>query len=251
MLILGVGGPIGHGKSTFAQELAALEPATVHFESSQIISEVADRLHKRLSSIPDPYNIDALNVWMRALPAILEDVVHVSCDYDQIKLDENEVATHPVKFQKLIMHVENLRRRPSLAKTKITAVNKETYRPFLQWLGGYLVEKVNSGIWYNEIVRRIHAVDTAGAKLCIVGGLRYPSDAAILRAAGATIIHIYRPGHIQSDMLDPTERERQNIQVDCTVMSNGSIEQLRRTAEMFLEDLAGRKLQKIYKTNAH
>src|SRR5690606_38922458 len=112
MLIVGIGGPIGHGKSTFADELAELEPSTVHFESSSIISEVADRLHKRLTSIPDPYNIDALNVWLRALPSILEDVVHVRCDFEQIKLDENEVNTHPVKYQKLIMHVENLKRRP-------------------------------------------------------------------------------------------------------------------------------------------
>lgn len=248
MLIVGIGGPIGHGKSTFADELADLEPATVHFESSQIISEVADRLHKRLSSIPDPYNLDAINVWLRALPGILEDVVHVHCDFEQIKLQEEEVSMHPVKFQKLVMHMENLKRRPSLATTKITTVNKETYRPFLQWIGGYFVEKIHSGIWYNEIVRRIHAVDTAGAKLCIVGGLRYPSDAAIMRSAGATIVHIYRPGHIQSDMLDPTERERQNIQPDCTIMSTGSIADLRNTAEVFLDDLKNDSLQKIYRT---
>jgi hypothetical protein len=84
--------------------------------------------------------------------------------------------------------------------------------------------------------------------LCLVGGLRYPTDAAILRGAGAIIVKVYRPGHLQSDMLDPTERERQNIQVDCTIMSNGSVADVKEFARRFYADLQAGKLQHIYRT---
>jgi dephospho-CoA kinase len=45
MIILGMTGPIGHGKTTFADALSDLVPSTVHFESSLIIAEVANDMH--------------------------------------------------------------------------------------------------------------------------------------------------------------------------------------------------------------
>ena len=248
MIILGMTGPIGHGKTTFADVLTFLEPSTVHFESSQIIAEVANALHVALPDIPDPYNVERLNNWLRVLPEILQDIVHVHCTFEQIKLDQTAMEEHPIEFQKLILHVENLQRRPELMKQEITKENKENYRPFLQWLGGYLVQHIDSGIWYNEIVRRIRQAAAAGAQLCIVGGLRYPTDAAILRGAGAVIVKVYRPGHLQSDLLDPTERERQNIQVDCTIMSNGSVADVKEFTVHFFEDLKANKLHTTYHT---
>jgi hypothetical protein len=78
--------------------------------------------------------------------------------------------------------------------------------------------------------------------------LRYPTDAAILRGAGAIIVKVYRPGHLQSDLLDPTERERQNVQVDCTIMSNGTVADVKEFAKKFYEDLKDNHLQKTYHT---
>ena len=176
------------------------------------------------------------------------EVVHVRCNFDQIKLDQTAMEEHPIEFQKLILHVENLQRKPELMNQQITKENKESYRPLLQWIGGYLVQRIDSGIWYNEIVRRIRQAAAAGCQLCIVGGLRYPTDAAILRGAGAMIIKVYRPGHLQSDLLDPTERERQNIQVDCTIMSNGSIADVKQFAKQFYENLKANQLQSTYHT---
>jgi hypothetical protein len=248
MIILGMSGPIGHGKSTFADALLELEPSTVHFESSLIIAEVANAMQAALTDIPDPYNVSSLNNWLRCLPAILLETVHVRCNFQQIELNQAAVEEHPVDYQKLILHVENMIRKPEIIHQEITKENKETFRPLLQWLGGYLVERVDNGIWYNEIVRRIHKANATGAKLCIVGGLRFPSDAAILRGAGALIIKIYRPGHLQSDTLDPTERERENIHVDCTIMSNGTLADMKKFAVKFMDDLKNNKLQSTYRT---
>jgi len=248
MVIIGITGPIGHGKSSFADDMARKEPTSLHFESFQIVAEVADAMHKALNDVPDAYNVASLNNWLHCLPPILADVVHVECTFKDIELQQPIIEQHPIEYQKLILHVENLARTPALMKQKITSENKENYRPLLQWLGGYLVQKIDSGIWYNEIVRRIRAASTAGAQLCVVGGLRFPSDAAILRVAGAIIIELSRPGHLQSDTLDPTERERQNINADCTILNNGSLADLEKFGERFLNDLKAKKLDKVYHT---
>ncbi len=248
MILLGMTGPISHGKSTFASALRAFEPATIHLESSIVIARVANSMHAKLQKVPDPYDMNQLNEWLKYLPAILEETVHQSCTYEQVRLEQASIDQHPVEYQKLIMHVENLSHHPEIARQAITPENKETYRPFLQWLGGYLAHKVNAGIWYNEIVRLVYDAEAAGAKLCIVGGLRTPTDAAILRHAGGLILKVYRPGHLQNDMLDPTERERDNIGVDCTIMSNGSVEDVQRTARRILEDLKSNRLQVLYQT---
>lgn len=248
MIILGMTGPIGHGKSTFADALAALVPRTVHFEGSLIIAEVANELHRSLRELPDPYDVDSLNNWLKELPLILQNTVHSSAVFEQIELHANEIERHPIEYQKLILHVENLHRNPKLARQDITNENKEAYRPLLQWLGGYLVQTVDAGLWYKEIVKRIGVVERQGCDLCIVGGLRFPTDARILREAGAIIVKVYRPGHLQNDMLDPTERERENIKTDCTIMSNGTMEDISQLAKIFMNDIRTNNLQKLYQT---
>lgn len=251
MLLIGMTGPISHGKTTFASALAELEPLTIHLESSLVIAQVANMLHMVLTKIPDPYDIDSLNDWLKFLPSILDETVHVKTTFERLKLEQQQIEQHPVEYQKLIMHVENLRRNPHMARQAITIDNKESYRPFLQWIGGYLVQRIDAGIWYNQIVRLVKDAESTGCNLCIVGGLRYPTDAAILRNAGGTIVKVYRPGHLQNDMLDPTERERDNIPVDATIMSNGTVEEAKLCAAVFLKDLREGNLKTLYQTSNH
>ncbi len=249
MILLGMTGPISHGKTTFANALMELEPHTIHLESSLVIARVANAMHASLRELPDPYDVESLNSWLHALPGILSETVHAECTFEQIRLDPASIEQHPIEYQKLIMHVENLHRNPELAQQGITLENKETYRPFLQWLGGYLIKKVDPGIWFREVTRMVYDSATTGCKLCIVGGLRFPSDAAAIRHAGGIIIKVYRPGHLQNDMLDPTERERDNINVDCTVMSNGTVDDVKRCAKQILEDIKNNRLQVLYQTS--
>jgi len=246
VITLGMTGPIGHGKSTFAKAVKTLEPSSVHFESSMVIAEVANAMHASLQQIPNRDDINSINNWLKSIPVILLQTVHVQCGYEQIKLDIDAIELHPIEYEKLLLHIENLTRDPSLARNEITKENKETYRPLLQWLGGYLVKKVEPGIWYKEIIRRVEEAKKGNHKVCLIGGLRFPTDAALVRQAGGIIVRVYRPDHLQYDKLDPTERERDNIHPDTTVISNGTIDDINRLAGVVLADIPNNKLQKIY-----
>lgn len=249
MLLIGMTGPIGHGKSTLAKALTAIEPNSEWLESSMIVAEVADAMHQALDSVPHEDNLADINDWLRAIPGILEKVVHAHTEYENIAIDPEQLEQHPVEYEKLQLHIKNIIRNPRLLKEKITRDNKESYRPFLQWLGGYLVSRVGTGIWYEEIIRRAYAAQDNGKQLCVVGGLRYPADAQMIRHAGGFIFKVYRPGHLQNDILDPTERERDNIKVDATIVSNGTIEDLGHCAKTIYEDAQKNELRSVYETN--
>ncbi len=246
MIVIGMTGPIGHGKSTFAKAAMEIEPTARRIESSIIIAEVANALHASTQKVPSKDDIEAINVWLRPLPSILLETVHTKCNFDQIKLSIEEINSHPIDYEKLLLHLENLSRKPDLLKHTINSDNKEEYRPILQWLGGYLVSKIDRGIWYKEITRRIYQLNSQGVKLCLVGGLRFPSDAQYIHDVKGIIIKVYRPGHLQYDMLDPTERERENVTPDATVISNGSVEDIKACAKRVLTDIADSRLQKTY-----
>ncbi len=243
-------GPIGHGKSTFAKAAMEIEPSSRRIESSMIIAEVANALHASTQKIPSKDDIEAINVWLRPLPSILLETVHLKCNFDQIKLSIEEINSHPVDYEKLLLHLENLTRNPDMLRHTINSDNKEAYRPILQWLGGYLVSKVDRGIWYKEISRRIYQLSSQGIKLCLIGGLRFPSDAQYIHDASGIIVKVYRPGHLQYDMLDPTERERENITPDSTIVSNGTVDDIKNCAARVLEDISAGNLQKNYYAKA-
>jgi hypothetical protein len=251
MLIIGMTGPIGHGKTTFARGLEKIVPETIHLESSLVIAEVVNALHAKTTKLPERDNLDSINEWLKPLPEILLQVVKAHCSFAQIQLQAFEIERHPIEFGKLFLHIENMTRNPELARTEIDVDNKERYRPILQWIGGYLVKKVDSGIWYKELVRRAHNAEIAGNKICVIGGLRFPSDATILKQAGGVIVKVYRPGHLQYDMLDPTERERDNIPVDTTIVSDGSVEDMERCAAQVWQDIQTHSLQRTYRSSAH
>ncbi len=246
MTVIGLTGPIGHGKSTFATAVADIEPKTKRLESSMVIAEVANALHAATQNIPPRDDIEAINNWLKPLPGILKRTVHAKCTFNQIEIRTGDAELDPLDYEKLLLHMENLGRRPELLKQKITKENKEAYRPILQWLGGYLVKKVDSGIWYKEIVRRAGQMQDQDFEYCLIGGLRFPTDAKYVRSVGGIIIRVYRPGYLQYDKLDPTERERDGIKPDCTIVSNGTIEDIAKLASQVLLDIKNNALHKTY-----
>ena len=249
MILIGITGAIGHGKSSLADALAAQVGNVCHLESGTLVTEVANALHARTDTLPQSDNVAQINDWLESLPPILHDVTHTDVSFEQIKLEPTTFDPNSSEYEKLVLHLQNLQTQSELLAQQITGANKEHYRPILQWLGGYLVKHVDTGIWYKELVRRAQMAADEGCELCVIGGLRFPTDADIVRHAGGVIIAVTRPDYLQNDLLDPTERERTKIQADTTVINNGSIDQLDDLVAVILADIEGEHIRSQYFAN--
>jgi hypothetical protein len=249
MLLFGITGGIGHGKSTLAAALAHERPqAARHFETFDLIADVGNKLNHSTKQLPASTNLDSINEWLEPLPTILAEAVHAHASFAQISIDSTLFSADNVDYLKLIHYIETLEADPSLLQHDITENNKETYRGLLQWLGGYLVAKVDNGIWYKEIIRRVQAAEANGTQLCTIGGVRYPNDAALVREAGGYILGITRPAFPNPDSSDPTESSRRAIIVDAKVINNGVVADIEPVARIIMNDAESGHLQKTYIT---
>ncbi len=246
MIILGITGSIGHGKSSLAEAFAGVEPQSVHLESFEVIAEVINAWQARTPILPGPHDIETLNQWVQLLPDVLTQTVHVSVDPAQLALKLDDISAHSELYEKLFLYLRTGQQHPELLHATISSENKYLYRPLLQWLGGYLVAKVDPGIWYRELMRRTSDAKAQGTKLSTIGGVRYPSDAEIVRTGGGHIIAINRPLLVDQDTRDPTERERKKIKPDSTVVNNAGLSELAACARQIFADLQLGKLHKQY-----
>ena len=98
----------------------------------------------------------------------------------------------------------------------------------------------------SQLVRRAQEAGDQGAQLAVIGGLRFPNDAAVIREAGGKILQVIRPNAPQPDATDPTERERALIQADTAVINNGTIADLTTCAQQILTDIANNQLKPEY-----
>lgn len=243
MLIIGLTGGIGHGKTTFGADLALQAATHRHFESSDVITEVANDLRSQGGS-PLPSDIRAINDWLTALPAILSARTNRTVSVDQIKITPQTLKEKADHYDKLFEYLELMQARPDLAAATIDRANKQAYRSLLQWLGGYLAKHVSGDIWFDEIMRRIKAA--GDFELATVGGVRFPADAAVIRRHGGKIIRIVRPAVGETDLQDLTERERSLIDADATVHNDGNLTQLKSMAAELYVDLRTGDLKKDY-----
>lgn len=242
MIIVGLTGSIGSGKTTFADFLATQFKQAGHWESWQLVAEVANAL-RACGEHPVPDNKLAINEWLRPLPSIIERICHKRVSFDEIKLSEDARPSSP-EYSKLFQYLELMSARPDLRTGVIAESRKEELRSILQWLGGYLAATCGGDIWYAELIRRIKA--DSRLELATIGGVRFLADAACMKQAGGVIVGIVRPGWEARDKADPTERERSRIAVDTTVYNDGNLEQLARCASLLAADLSSRQLVAEY-----
>jgi hypothetical protein len=246
MIIIGLTGPIGHGKTTFANALKQHDKSVLYVESSDVVSDVASAWQSSLLSTQEPSDINSINQSLESLPAIISQKLHTQATMQQLSISKDQVEKHPEDYNKLFNYFGQLAADHSLAEQRINSANKENYRSLLQWLGGYLVKKVDAGIWFNEIVRKIKTAEQNGSTTAIVSGLRYPSDAEILSKAGGIIIKIERPSLSENDLQDPTENQRAGIIANSLVLNNGSLEDLKTCAKQLLNDIQHGQIKPKY-----
>lgn len=235
MIILGITGPIGHGKTAFAEAIQVVAPFATHYESSQIIANLADEWRHTIESLPAKDDLPAINDWLQKICPIIEQEFNIACPFEKIEISQEDVKLYPEEYEKLFYFIDH----PD-------AETKEGYRPLLQWMGGYFVKKLDDGIWYKEIVRLIRQDEVNGVVMCLVGGLRYPRDSEILAAAGGKVIGIERPSMPDTDSDDPTERHRREITIDVVVNNNGTLADLDGVARRLYEDVMAGKLKDRY-----
>ncbi len=247
MLIIGITGAIGHGKSTLAAALTRERPShSRHYSSFEIIASVAEALNKTTHTIPESNNADAVNKWLEPLPGILAEIVHAHTTFSQVEVTDEQLKSGAKEYTTLVQYLETLREHPEILQKSINEIDKEIFRPILQWLGGSLVARVDKGIWYKEIVRRIHEAANEGCEVCTVDGLRYPEDAVLMREAHGIVVEIIRPDRNESFASDPTESSRAKITPDAVIINNGTTEQLSKAAHRFFQDALDNTLQPQY-----
>lgn len=250
--IIGITGAINSGKTTFKEVMSELEPSHAVYESYEIIAEVAEDFNRALSGeLAFETTNDTVELVNQALIWFVEAVnekLHQDISWNQLAITQRQQKTSPELFEKMFLYVDLAKKQPSLLEARITAKNKEIYRPLLQWIGGYLVAKVSETIWFDEIFRRIGLYDS-DKELILISGVRYPSNATSVRDHGGRIVLIERP--IEAiDTTDVTESSRDKIKPDTTIVNNGTIEQLEAAASELWHDLSISKLKKRY-ASAH
>lgn len=248
MMIVGLSGGIGSGKTTLADYLTALPYRSEHWESWQLIAEVAESLRNTGREHPLPDDPAAIVEWLKPLPAIVSLKCRKEVSFKQLRLTEANMLSEPEQFAKLRTYLELMQAMPELQVGRIRAENKEVFRSILQWLGGYLAATCGGDIWYGEIVRRIKQREDID--IAIIGGVRFPADADCITRAGGMILGIIRPDLASRDQDDPTERERNGIKTDATIYNDGTLEALQDLAAQLMRDILRGTLQKKYYAKA-
>lgn len=246
--LLGITGAINSGKSTVAQYLANMQPNHAVYETWFVVAEIANAFNQALkaelefATTNNPVELaNQVLIW---LPEAISEQLHHDVVWNQLAFNRHDTLAHPELFEKLFKYLKAVEKDHKIIEAELTPDNKATYRSLLQWLGSYLVAKLSKTIWYDELLRRVELYDSR-ADLVIISGVRYPSDAEVVRAKGGLIVGVTRPGTDKNDD-DPTEIQRGSIKPDVVVHNNGSLADLQAIIETMWNDLAAGQPQQAY-----
>lgn len=237
MILLGLTGAIGHGKSTFAETLHIQDPGMLHLETNMPIIDIAEALQAQLLAQRIQATPQFVHDWLQALPSAVEDLLHRDAAAEDIVPSIDAVINRPQTYAKLLEYLQLAIAQPEIVGSRISAANKEVYRPLLQWIGGYLIERIDPFIWIAEVIERARDYQAAGGTLAVIGGIRSAADAQVVQQGQGLVILVKRPDVHEPDLADPTERERVNITPDVTVVNNGGVTDLLDVAARLLQDI--------------
>jgi len=242
VILIGITGAIGHGKTSLAEAFLKLEPSAIHDESSKLISEFANEAKK---TIPDNFDAQKINNWLSDLEECISRILNVEVNAGRTLVPLDAKPQDP-EFVKLAEYISLIRNNESLLSQKITEETKPNHRALLQWTGGYFVNHISRTIWYDELIRRSEVSEKNGCKLYVIGGLRFPEDAEVIKKAGGKVVEITRPKADKPDINDPTERERTNITCDIRLINDGSLDELSEVAAKIYNDINHNTFDSIY-----
>lgn len=243
MILLSITGAIGHGKSSLAEALTAIEPTAQHNESFWLISSFATQAKKTLPASTD---LKAINRWLSQLiPAIQQQLLPTATVQDLL-ITAQQTKLQPIEYQKLWQYIDLLNQHPERRLETITDANKPFHRPILQWIGGFFIQRLSPTVWYDQLVHQAKQTKESGCQLYVIGGLRFPAEAEVIHAANGQVIKIVRPTQEVSESQDPTERDRQQVKPDTTVVNNGSLRDLEAVAQRIITDIKLKQLASEY-----
>ncbi len=238
MKIIGICGEIGSGKSTFAELITGIDTEhSLHLETSTIISELGNTFNVSLRE-HDITQDDDIAVTNTILPTLLPQLATMAerdIGINELGINPADAQLHPQWYEKLFVYLDLIRQQPQLIEDIITPANKDTYRPLLQWIGGYVLYRLdNPLLWYQELMHRVHWEQDVN--LVALTAPRQPAEGDFVRQMGGQVIKVVRP-ILTADTADVTEQNALRIVADITVINNGTLEELAALAGRLHRDI--------------